>query len=165
MNGIELFLAVVVAAWGLFLLASTVRLVIARTPDESESARRVLVAAVIAGFIIGIAPHVAKWITGFGAYTYEKDGELYYSRVDPNIVCNGKPDSPSITDLVDSGKAFSPEISGTIDKLVNGITLFGGLVVSVGIVWGGIKMQMRRRRKLSGRYRGVAIFHALCPPR
>lgn len=158
MNGIELFFTVVVTAWALFMIASSVRLVTARTPDESESARRILVAAVLAGFIIALAPHVAKWITGFGVFIC--DGKLYYSREDPN-----DPASGGINALLKSGKAFSPEISETLDKLINGITLFGGLVVTVGIIWGAIKMQVRRCRKLSEQYSGAAVFHALHPPR
>lgn len=164
MNGIELFLTVVVTAWVLLLLASSIRLVTARTPDESESARRILVAAVIAGFIIGVAPSAAKWITGFGVYYADanNDGknELYYSREDPNDSASG-----GINALLKSGKAFPPEISETIDKLINGITLFGGVVVVVGILWGGIKMRVRRCRKLSGRYPRAAAFHAFHPPR
>lgn len=144
MTSVELFITAAVAVWFIVLIASSVKLVRARTPDESEAARRKITAAIIAGFIIIIAPPLVKWITGYNGYNIDYDGdpkngaELYYSR--EKLTTNEEVES-----ALKRGMALPTEVSTILDMVINVVMLVGGVIVTIGVMWGAIEMRAAPR--------------------
>lgn len=121
------FIVAVLSLSALGLLSgSFIQMMRAQTDQERQSAERTLTAALIAGVIIAVAPSVAQWITG---YDYDDDTGMY---------------CPKGASTKAEG-CLPPDVSGTLYKVVHGVMALGGVIIVLGLVWGGIQMGRRKR--------------------
>ncbi len=153
MTGVEAFVAAVMLAWILALLASSARLVRAQTPQEHDAAMRMLTGSIIGGIIIVIGPGIGMWITGLKTY----DLSTSYSGLDPGTYYYTGPDVTSPAGLraaVDAGRALPTGTGRVLDMVIGLLRIIGGLVVVAGLLWGGISLWAG---KASSKFVGFAV--------
>lgn len=95
------------------------------TPREQRQWALYTGTVVIVAVVLIIAPPVVQWLTGFQKY-------------DNGRYCSKDPSAPD----VDEGKVCLPEnMSGIFDKVISGLRALGGVILVVGFIWSGIKLQ------------------------
>lgn len=129
MTGLEIILTMLLICWNIALAGTGVRLVRAG-PEEQESAQRTLSAVIIAGVVITVGPTMITWLTGY--QKHEVGGEERWCSENPN-------NSDEPTDEI----CLPGEVTSIFDKLINGLRALGAIVLIVGIIWGGIKLQVK----------------------
>jgi TM2 domain-containing membrane protein YozV len=141
---LELLLAAASLAWLLGLLASSVGLIRAQTPQEHDAAMRILTGCIIGGIITVIAPSIGTWITGLKTYTLKAP----YGDLEPGTYYYTGTTITSPEDLkaaVDAGRCLPSGTGQVIDKVISLLRIVGGLVVVAGLLWGGISLAGERR--------------------
>lgn len=139
MNGLEAILAGTVLVWFTVFLASLVRLVRARGPEEHEAAQRTITYSIIAGVVIGLAPIVVRYLTGFDKYedvTIGGNSRDRYCSKDPS----------GLSDDEKRNVCLPGDMTDIIDRLMGLVTGVAGLVIVLGIIWGAIKLGVRPLR-------------------
>jgi hypothetical protein len=142
---VEVFAGALVLTWLMVFLASLVRfLVRAQTPQEHDAAMRILTGCIIGGILIVIGPSIGMWITGLKTYTLTtpysglEPGTYYYTGAD--ITSNA-----GLKTAIDEGRALPSGTGRVIDAVLGLLRVIGGLVVVVGLLWGGISLRVRPR--------------------
>ncbi|MBC7219130.1 MAG: hypothetical protein H5T49_03230 [Hadesarchaea archaeon] len=138
----EVFAEALFLVWLLVFLASLVRfLVRAQTPQEHDAAMRILTGCIIGGILIVIGPSIGMWITGLKTYelrtTYLdlKSGTYYYTG-------NDITSDADLKKAIDDGRALPSGTGRVLDAVLGLLRVIGGLVVVVGLLWGGISLRV-----------------------
>ncbi len=127
MTLIEIILTILLVSWNAALAGAGVRLVRAG-PEEQESAQRTLSAVIIAGVVITIGPTIITWLTGY--QKHDVNGEERWCA-----------ENPKNSDEPTNEICLPAEVTTIFDKLINGLKAIGAIVLIVGMIWGGIKLQ------------------------
>jgi hypothetical protein len=144
MTGIELFILVIELTWLTAFLLSSLRIVRAQTPQEHDAAMRILTGCIIGGVLVVVGPEVGKWITGLKTITLTSPNgttETYYYTGD---TISGVSRYDQLTQA-QKDRVLPPGTGRVIDVLINLLRIVGGLVIMVGLIWGGISLQARKR--------------------
>lgn len=149
MPGIEAVVLTLALAWLATFLFSSVRLVRAQTPQEHDAAMRILTGCIIGGIIVVIGPEIGKWMTGLKVYTltadYTSGGQTL--KADSYYYTGDAITSPAgLLTAVNAGRCLPSGTGHVIDTVVNLLRITGGLVVMVGLIWGGISLRTVRAR-------------------
>lgn len=144
----EAVIGAILSAWLLIFLASLVRfLVRAQTPQEHDTAMRILTGCIIGGILIVIGPSIGMWITGLKTYNLTSS----YSGLEPGTYYYTGDDITSAAGLraaIDQGRALPSGTGRVLDAVLGLLRIVGGLVVVVGLLWGGISFRVRSRVEL-----------------
>jgi hypothetical protein len=122
---------------------SSIRLARAQTPQEHDAAMRTLTGCIIGGILIAIGPEIAKWITGLKEYDLRSDysglkaGKYYYTGDTINS-------DAELLRAVQEGRCLPSGTGTVIYTVINLLRIVGGLVVLVGLIWGGISLRAGR---------------------
>ncbi|MCW4008802.1 MAG: hypothetical protein NWF09_08980 [Candidatus Bathyarchaeota archaeon] len=112
---------------------AVLKMIRAESPEEQTRAQRVLVGAIIAGILMGIAKPIAFWASGnnWGNAKYSQQGDVYYIDINNNNVFDAnEPNIPAA-------------LFNAANRFLDLVMYLGIVVLIAGILYGAIQMRKR----------------------